>query len=120
MNETFLYGIGALLICFTAGTFFLSRIQTDVYPEDYEFKLDPFWYVFGLLFISGLLIFHFLPVYYDTVKDYGYTDFTVPFALAALLYFSYLLDVSWLTWAITAGASLLICFMQPDYFRLFP
>ena len=43
MNEAFLYGIGALLICFTAGTFFLSRIQTDVYPEDYEFKLDPFW-----------------------------------------------------------------------------
>ena len=75
---------------------------------------------FGLLFISGLLIFHFLPVYYDTVKDYGYTDFTVPFALAALLYFSYLLDVSWLTWAITAGASLLISFMQPDDFRLFP
>lgn len=120
MNEAFLYGIGALLICFTAGTFFLSRIQTDVYPEDYEFKLDPFWYVFGLLFVSGLLIFHFLPVYYDTVKDYGYTDFTVPFALAALLYFSYLLDVSWLTWAITAGASLLISFMQPDDFRLFP
>lgn len=57
MNEAFLYGIGALLICFTAGTFFLSRIQTDVYPEDYEFKLDPFWYVFGLLFVSGLLIF---------------------------------------------------------------
>ena len=120
MNEAFLYGIGALLICFTAGTFFLSRIQTDVYPEDYEFKLDPFWYVFGLLFVSGLLIFHFLPVYYDTVKDYGYTDFTVSFALAALLYFSYLLDVSWLTWAITTGASLLISFMQPDDFRLFP
>ena len=103
MNEAFLYGIGALLICFTAGTFFLSRIQTDVYPEDYEFKLDPFWYVFGLLFVSGLLIFHFLPVYYDTVKDYGYTDFTVPFALAALLYFFNWRAVCCLHWEFPQG-----------------
>ena len=120
MNDVFLYGIGALLICFTTATFFLSRIKTDIYPEDYEFRLDPFWYVSGLLFLSGLLVFLFLPTCYDAVKDYGYTDFILPFGWAALLYFSYLLDVSWLTWIVTAGGALLISFLQPEDFRLFP
>ena len=41
MSEALWYGIGGLLLFFTVSTFVFSRIKTNIYPEEYEFGLDP-------------------------------------------------------------------------------
>lgn len=119
MSETMIYGISGLLICFGIATFLLSRIPTGVYPEEYEYSLDPFWYIWGVMFAGGVAAYHFFPELPDMVKNYGYSDFIVPFLFAFVIYFCYLLDVGWLTNIITFGAALCISFMQPDELYLF-
>lgn len=120
MNEATVYGIGALLICFTIATFFLSRMQTDIFPEDYEFRLDPFWYVTGIMFAGSIVLYFLFPQTGDTIKDYHLTDFMVPFVLAFLIYGAYLLDINWVANLLTFGAALAVSYMQPDDFILFP
>lgn len=120
MTDALLYGLSAMLVFFTIGTFVLSRIKTDEYPEDYEFKRDPFWYVLGLLFIAGIVLFVLLPDGFDTVNHYGYADFIIPFCCAVLLYVSYLLDISPLTWLLTVSCSFGMTFLLPNDFQLLP
>ena len=51
MSEALWYGIGGLLLFFTVSTFVFSRIKTNIYPEEYEFGLDPCWYMLGIFLI---------------------------------------------------------------------
>ncbi len=120
MSESMVYAIGALLICFTAATFFLSRVQTDIFPEDYEFKLDPFWPIIGVMFAGSIIAYSLFPLQPDMVKVYGYTDFALPAVLAIVIYIGYLFDLDWLTNLITLAAALAVSYLQPDDFMLFP
>ena len=120
MSESFILGFGFLLVCFVLSTFVLTRIQTDIFPEEYEFKLDPFWYLFGLFLLTSVCVYYLQPVGVDTIKTYSLLNFTLPVIFSALIYFCYLLDVSWLTNLITYALALCIAFMQPDDFVLFP
>ena len=120
MNEMMIYGIGALLICFTVLTFLLSRLPTNVFPENYEFKLDPFWYVSAVMLVGATAVFFLFPDLPDTVKTYHYTGILLPFVFAGVIYLCYLLDVNWLTNLLTFGAAYIISYMQPDNFQLFP
>lgn len=119
MSDILMIGIGALLVCFTAATFFLSRLQTDVFPEEYEFSLDPFWYIAGIMFVGGMGAYFLCPTFSDMVKTYSWVDFALPFVFAVIIYGAYLLDVEWITSLITLVAALVISFMQPDEFSLF-
>jgi len=119
MNEILVYGVSALLICFTVLTFLLNRLPTDIFPEDYEFKLDPFWYVFAVMFLGGTAVYFLFPTVPDMVHAYKYTDILIAFGFAVLIYFTYLLDVGLITNLVTFGAALAISYMQPDDFRLF-
>ena len=120
MSESFILGFGFLLVCFVLSTFVLTRIQTDIFPEEYEFKLDPFWYLFGLFLLTSVCVYYLQPVGVDTIKTYSLLNFTLPVIFSALIYFCYLLDVPWLTNLITYALALCIAFMQPDDFVLFP
>ncbi len=120
MGESFILGIGFLLVCFVLSTFVLTRIKTDVFPEEYEFKLDPFWYLFGLFLLTSVSVYYLQPVGVDTIKTYTLLNFTLPVIFSALIYFCYLLDVPWLTNLITYTLALCIAFMQSDDFVLFP
>ena len=120
MNEMVIYGVSALMLCFTVLTFLLSRLPTDIFPENYEFKLDPFWYVAGIMFIGATVIYFVFPQLSDMVKTYRYTDILLPFVFAALIYFCYLFDVDWITNILTFVGAVIISFMQADGFALFP
>ena len=120
MNEMITYGVSGLLICFTVLTFLLSRIQTDVFPEDYEFKLDPFWYILALMFIGTTVIYFIFPQLPDMVGKYSYLNILVPYIFAIFIYGGYLFGSSWLTNLITLIGVLTLSFMQPDDFMLFP
>lgn len=120
MNEFLIYGIGALLICFTLATFLLSRIDGEIIPENYEFLLDPFWYIWGVMLIGGTVVFSFLPNFPDTVKSYSYFDVTIPLLFAGLIYFCYLFDLRWLAHIVTFGCALVMSYAMPDTFQLFP
>ncbi len=120
MSEALWIGIGGLLLFFTVATFLFTRIKADIVPEEYEFQLDPCWYMLGLFFVASIAVYYLFPPYYDMVKAYGCADFAVPVILAALLYFFHLLGVDWLTWSFTFAAALGVSFMQPDDFVLFP
>ncbi len=119
MNDFILYGIGALLVCFTILTFLLSRLKTDIFPEEYEFQLDPFWYIIGVMFLGGMAVYFLYPEHADTIKQYHFTDVLLPFFFAAVIYFCYLLDIHWITNLVTFLFALGISYIQPDDFCLF-
>ena len=119
MNEVMLFGIGAMLTCFTIATFFLSRIPADIHPAEYDFRLDPLIGVILSMFIGGLGIYYLFPDYFDNIKDYGVLDFVLPFVFAIIIYFFYMLD-----FAIFTNFAILLCafsmtFLLPDNFSLF-
>lgn len=120
MSDVFVLGIVFLLICFTLSTFVLTRIQTDIFPEEYEFKLDPFWYLFIIFLITSVCVSYFQPAGFDTVKTYTVWSFAVPVIFSALIYLCYLLDIAWVANLMTYLLALCIAFMQPDTFVLFP
>lgn len=120
MNEFLIYGIGALLICFTLATFFLSRIDADIIPENYEVQLDPFWYIWGIMLVGGGISFFLFPHLSDMVNTYSYFDVTVPFLFAGIIYFSYILDIKWLANILILGAGFIMSYTVPDTFQLFP
>jgi len=121
MNELMIYGLSALFICFMIVIFLLSRLKTDIFPEDYEFGLDPFWYIFAVMFAGASVLFFVFPQMSDTIRTYHYTStIFLPFLFAALIYFCYLFDVSWLTNLVTFAVALAISYMQADDFQLFP
>ncbi len=120
MQETLRFGISGLLICFFIATLILNRIKTDEYPEDYDFKLDPFWCISGIMFIGGIAAFALFPTYADTINSYSYFDVTVPVLFAVLIYFGYLFDVPYITNLLTFICALIVSYIQPDTFNLFP
>lgn len=120
MNVMMTYGIGIFLGCFFVMTFILSRIPTDVFPEDYDFKLDPFWYIIAVILFGGSLSYFLFPQVADMVHQVHYSNVFLPVILAVLIYFSYLLDVAWFTNLILLIASSVIVFTQPSDFILFP
>lgn len=120
MNIMMTYGIGFFLGCFFVMTFALSRIPNDVFPEDYEFKLDPFWYILAVIFVGGSLAYFCFPQIADMVHQARYINVLLPVILAVFIYLSYLLDVSWLTNLILLLASSIVVFLQPNDFILFP
>ena len=120
MNEMLVYGISSLLICFTVLTFLLSRLPTDIFPEEYELKLDPFWYVTGVMFIGATIVYFLFPTLPDMIRSYSYFSIFIPFLFAVIIYGCYLLELGWITDVITFGAALIISFTQADDFQLFP
>ena len=120
MNIMAVYGIGIFLACFFVMTFALSRIPTDIFPEDYDFKLDPFWYMISVLFLGGSVAYFIFPQVSDMVHPFSYLTLLLPIIFAILIYFCYLLDVHWLTNVVLLSAAAVITFMQPEGFILFP
>ena len=119
MNEIAILGISTLLISFTVAMFCLSRIPFDVFPKEYEFKLDPFWYIWGLMLLGSVIIYTIYPYDVDAIKDYNYMSIVLPFALSALIYFCYLLDINIITNIVILLCSILVVFMQQDSFAVF-
>ena len=120
MSIMMTYGIGFFLGCFFIMTFALSRVPTDVFPENYEFKLDPFWYIITVILLGGSLAYFCFPQVADMVHQTRYINILLPIILAVFIYFSYLLDVSWFTNLLLILASSIVVFMQPSDFVLFP
>ena len=120
MNDFLIYGIGGLLICFTVATFLLSRIDVELIPEEYEFKLDPFWYMASIMLIGGVTVYTLFPALNDTISSYGYFNIAAPIVMAAIIYFCYVLGIDWLANVLTLGAAYLMVTLMPDSFRLFP
>lgn len=120
MDEFLIYGIGGLLVCFTIATFFLSRIDPEIFSERYEFLLDPFWYVWGMMFIGGVIVFSLFSNTSDAIKTYSYFDVVIPFLLSGIIYLCYISDITWFANILTLGASLVMSYAAPDTFQLFP
>ena len=120
MSFALIYAISALLICFTLSTFFLSRLQTDIYPEDYEFQYDPFWIIISVLLIGGSIAFYFFPEQYDSIQSYSLLHFLLPPIFGGIIYFIYLLGFPILTHLIILGFSLSMTPLLPESFYLFP
>ncbi len=119
MNEVVIFGLSALFICFTVTNFFLSRIPLEIYAEDYDYRLDPLFTVFFVMLLGGIGCFMFFPPYFDTVKDYGYLDFILPFVFSGVIYFCYLLGIDVITNIVSILLCLIMAFIQPDDFRMF-
>ena len=68
MSEVILFGIGAMLTCFTIATFFLSRIHADIHTKEYDIKLDPLVGMLVSMFVGGLGVYFFFPDYFDNIK----------------------------------------------------
>ena len=119
MSEFALFGISTLFICFTIATFILSRIPTNIISAEYELKIDPLWPVLTIMLLGAICVYCFFPQQFDAVKDYGFVDFSLPFILAAIIYFCYLIGIDWLTNIIIFISSLIISFMQPNNFLIF-
>ena len=120
MIENLVFSIGILFSSFVLATFILSRIPSNIFPEEYEFKLDPFWYVIGLFLIFSGIAYFIAPSFPDTIKAYSIWDFILPIIFSAIIYFCYLLGLSRLNLFIIYLLALVICFLQPDTFNLFP
>ena len=119
MNEVMLFGIGAMLTCFTIATFFLSHIQADIHSDNYDIKLDPLVGVLVSMLIGGLGVYFFFPDYFDNIKDYGVLDFILPFVFAVIIYFFYMLDVAILTNIVILLCAFGMTFLLPSDFNLF-
>ena len=120
MNELMTYGLSSMLICFTVLTFALNRFQTDVFPEEYEFALDPFWYIISVLFLGGTVTYFVFPALPDMVVELKYVQILLPFIFAVLIYFCFLFEFDVLGNLMMLGAAGVITYMLPDGFALFP
>ena len=116
MNFFLVFGISTLFICFTIATFFLSRIPQGVLSDNYEFKLDPFWTLWGVMLFGALGVYTFFPENTDMIKNYGYIGITLPFVFSALIYFSYMLGIKYITSIVILLFSVVMSFLQPDTF----
>lgn len=119
MNEMLVYGISSLMVCFTILTFILYRVPNDIFPENYEFHLDPFWYVIGIMFLGCSAIYFIYPKVPDMVHEYHYLSLLLPFIFAVLIYVAYIFTNDWIVNLLTLGFGFIICCLQPDDFQLF-
>ena len=120
MSEMMIYGLSALFACFGVMTFLLHRIETGIFPEDYEFKLDPFWYVITIMFLGATLSFFAFPVYGDMVHPVRYINILLPFVFAVLMYLCCLCGSLFFMKIATFLGAAVISYMLPDDFQLFP
>jgi hypothetical protein len=120
MQDFLVYGISAFLVCFTVLTFCFSRIPDDEFPEYYEFKLDPFWYLWTALSLGGIGIYILFPEQYDNIIQTGWFGTVLPFIFAGGIYIGYLSGSTFFANTLIALFSLIISLMQPDTFQLFP
>ncbi|MBR2274004.1 MAG: hypothetical protein IJ864_04155 [Alphaproteobacteria bacterium] len=120
MDNIMIYGICALFGCFFALTFLLSRLKTDVFPENYEFQLDPFWYVWGMMGIGSIAVYCLFPPLADMVHRYTFWQLILPLIFAGGIYMTYLFDIDWLSNLLTLAAAVTISFLQPDDYALLP
>ena len=77
MNQVVIFGIIAMLVCFGVANFFLSRIPSDIYNNEYDKDLDPLLPVFGTMLLGGLGVFLFSSSQYDNIKNYNFMDFVL-------------------------------------------
>lgn len=120
MSELLTYGIASLMICFTALTFILYRVPNDIFPEDYEFQLDPFWYVFGVMFLGCSVVYFVFPKLPDMIHEYHYLSLFLPFVFGGIIYLAYVFGSNLTVNLLTFGLGLIISYLQPDDFQLFP
>ena len=118
MNQVVLFGIIAMLVCFGVANFFLSRIPSDIYNNEYDKDLDPLLPVFGTMLLGGLGVFLFSSSQYDNIKNYNFMDFVLPFIFGGAIYFCYLIDLKIITNIVILISSLIMSFIQPDDFCL--
>lgn len=120
MTEFLSYGTVALLVCFVVTTFLLSKIDSEIVPENYEFKIDPFWYIWGTMLIGCLVCYFYFPSSNDCVNSYSALTIFIPFLFASLIYFSYIIEFNILTDILTFGFALVMSYMTPEGYQLFP
>ena len=119
MSELLVYGVGSLMICFAVLTFILYRVPNDIFPEEYEFHLDPFWYIITVMFLGCSIVYFVFPKFPDMIHPYHYLNLLLPFVFATLLYLVYIFGNEWTINLLTFGLALVICYLQPDDFQLF-
>jgi len=120
MNELLVYGVGSLMICFAVLTFILYRVPNDIFPEEYEFHLDPFWYIIGIMFLGCSVVYIVFPTFPDMIHPYRYLNLFLPFVFATLLYLVYIFGNELSINLVTFALALVVCYLQPDDFQLFP
>ena len=120
MTELMTYGLSAMLACFVILTFILSRIPTDIFPEEYEFALDPFWYIIGVMFLGGSAAYFMFPHLPDMVHKLKYIQILLPFIFAVLIYFCFLFEFQLLGNLVMLGGAAIVSYMLPKDFALFP
>ena len=118
MNEVIFYGMMVMLICFGVATFFLSRIPSEIFDDEYDVGLDPLLPVFGSMLLGAIGVLFFFNEQADAINDYGYWDFILPFILGGLIYFCYMLNIGMITNIVIFASALLMSFIQPDDFYL--
>ncbi len=120
MSDFIIYGIGALLICFTISTFFLTRIRTDIIPEEYEFNLDPFWYLIAIITFTAPIIYFIFPSKLDLIQNYNLIDYLLPCIFSMIIYLAYIIGFTIITNIITFIFALIISYYTIDDFVLLP
>ena len=120
MHELLVYGVSSLMICFTILTFILYRVPDDIFPEEYEFQLDPFWYVISIMFLGCSVVYFIFPSMPDMIHPHHYINIAVPFIFSIILYFAYVFSEEWIANVLTFGFGLAVCYMQPADFQIFP
>ena len=120
MSEVYIYGLASMLIFFVLSTYCFSRIPEDYFPENYEFKLDPFWYLIAFLFVGCSVTYFSFDKYYDSIKEYKYFDFALPLIFACLIYVVCLLGSNLFANSFIFVLAYIMTYLQPDNFMLFP
>ena len=120
MNDFIFYCIIALLGCFCLAYYLLNRIDSDIIPESYDASLDPFWTIWGVMFVGGICAFHFYPDNMDMIFEYKHITFIAPLIFAILIYICYLLEFDLISNLLIFIGGLVVSYMTPDDFRLLP
>jgi len=97
--------------------FCLMRIVLQLIPatgSSYSFRKD-MWVYMTLLSAAGIIgIYYFSPDYADSLIGLSPKTMALVLFLSFLIYFAFLLETSWLFYAVTAAASLGTTFLWPD------
>lgn len=120
MTELMSYGLTALFGCFLVLTLLLNRLQTDIFPEEYEFALDPFWYILGIMFLGGTAVYFLFPTLPDMVHQLKYIQIVLPFIFALFVYLCFLFEFDTVGNIVLLGASIVMSYMLPQDFALAP
>ncbi len=120
MEDFIFYSVIALLGCFIIAYFLLNRIDSDLIPESYEIGLDPFWIIWGTMFVGGICAFHFYPESFDAIYNYTYITVILPLIFALFIYLCYLFEFDLLANLLIFGGGLVVGYLTPKEYMLFP